>query len=206
MADQEADCSEARDAWSFFYIRHHHFLWRVCAFRHGYLLGSAGVKDLVQDAFINAFNGAHTFDHAEQCGAPEQELKSRGWLVAIARNLVRERYRGQPEVCLVDDADLEALAGVSDENPDEIEPPQSERLRVLQSGFGLLSDAEQTVLRATMLWWQADRQHQRMPQSAMLELSKQISQSPDTIRQMRLRALRKLEKYVNENLDNEKAD
>ena len=206
MADHEPDSSEARDAWSFFYIRHHQFLRRVCASRHGYLLGLAGVKDLVQDAFINAFNGAHTFNHAEQCGAPEQMLKCRGWLLAIAQNLVRDRYRGQPEMCLVDDADLEALAGGSDGDPDQIEEPQSERLRLLKSGFGLLSDAEQTVLRATMLWWQADRQHQRMPESAMQQLSKQIGKSPDTIRQMRLRALRKLEKHVNENLHNEKAD
>ena len=206
MADHEPDSSEARDAWSLFYIRHHQFLARVCASRHGYLLGLAGVKDLVQDAFINAFNGAHTFDHAEQCGAPEQELKCRGWLVAIAQNLVRDRYRGQPEVRLADDADLELLAGASDGDPDQIPAPESVRLRLLKSGFGLLSDAEQTVLRATMLWRQADRQHQRMPESAMQQLSKEIGKSPDTIRQVRLRALRKLEKYVNDNMDNEKAN
>jgi RNA polymerase sigma factor (sigma-70 family) len=206
MADHEADSSQAREAWSFFYLRHYQFLYRVCTSRYGYPLGLAGVSDLVQDAFINAFNGAHTFNHAEQCGASEQELKCRGWLLAIVQNLVRQRYRGQPEVCLVDDGELDALAGSSNGNPDQIEPPQRERLRLLKSGFELLSDAEQTVLRATMLWWQADRQHQRMPESAMRELSKQIGKSPETIRQLRLRALRKLKKYVNENLDNEKAD
>jgi RNA polymerase sigma factor (sigma-70 family) len=206
MADHELNSPEARDAWSLFYIRHHQFLRRVCASRHGYLLGMAGVKDLVQDAFINAFNGAQTFDHAQQCEAPEQELKCRGWLLAIAQNLMRDRYRGQPEVCLVDDADLEVLAGAPDGNPDHIETPKSERLALLKSGFELLSDAEQTVLRATTFWWQADRQHQRMPESAMQELSNQIGKSPTTIRQIRLRALRKLEKHVNENLDNEKAD
>lgn len=206
MADHEPDPQQAREAWSLFYIRHHQFLRRVCASRHGYSLGLAGVKDLVQDAFINAFNGAQTFDHAEECGAHEQELKCRGWLLAIAQNLLRDRYRGQPEVCLVDEADLESLAGASDGDPDQIEAPQSERLIVLKAGFGLLSDAEQTVLRATMLWWKPDRRHQRMPESAMQELSKQTGKSPATIRQMRLRALRKLEKHVNENLDNEKAD
>jgi RNA polymerase sigma factor (sigma-70 family) len=205
MADHGPDSSEAREAWSLFYIRHYQFVDRVCTYRHGYLLGSAGVNDLVQDTFINAFNGAHTFDHAEQCGAPEQELKCRGWLVAIAHNLVRDRYRGQPEIRLIDDADLE-LAGLPDGNPDQVRAPESERLRLLKSGLGLLSDAEQTVLRATMLWWQPDREHQRMPESAMKQLSKETGKSPDTIRQMRLRALRKLEKYVNDNLNNEKAD
>jgi RNA polymerase sigma factor (sigma-70 family) len=205
MADHGPDPSEARDAWSFFYTRHHQYLARVCAYRHGYLLGSAGVNDLVQDTFINAFNGAHTFDHGEQCGAPEQELKCRGWLAAIAQNLVRDRYRGQPEVRLIEEVDLE-LAGLPDGNPDQAEAPESERLRLLKSGLGLLSDAEQTVLRATMVWWQADREHQRMPESALQQLAIDLGKSPDAIRQMRLRALKKLEKYVNDNLDNEKAD
>lgn len=205
MSDHEPDSSEAREAWSLFYIRHFQFVDRVCTCRHGYLLGSAGVNDLVQDTFIKAFNRAHTFDHAEQCGAPEQELKCRGWLVTIAHNLVRDGYRGQPEIRLFDDADLE-LARVPDRNPDQVVVPESERLRLLKSGLGLLSDAEQIVLRATMLWWQADRKHQRMPESAMQQLSKETGKSPDAIRQIRLRALKKLEKYVNENLDNEKAD
>jgi RNA polymerase sigma factor (sigma-70 family) len=199
MADHGPGSTEARAAWSLFYTRHHRFVSRVCTHRHGYLLGLAAVNDLVQDTFINAFNGARTFDHAEECGAPEQELKCRGWLVAIAHNLVRDRYRGQPEVRLIDDADLE-LAGVPDGNPDQIPAPESERLRLLKSGLGLLSDAEQTVLRATMLWWRAEREHQRMPEAAMQQLSTELGKSPDTIRQMRLRALRKLEKYVNDNL------
>lgn len=206
MADREPDSPESRDAWSLFYIRHHQFLLRVCTSRHGYLLGLAGVKDLVQDAFVNVLNGAHTFDHAQPCEAFDQQLKCRGWLVTIAQNLVRDHYRGQPEISLVDDADLERLAGASDGNPGQVEPPESDQLKLLKSGFCLLSDAEQTVLRATMLWWQADRQHQRMPESAMQQLSKEIGKSPDTIRQMRLRALRKLEKYVNDHLDNEKTD
>jgi RNA polymerase sigma factor (sigma-70 family) len=205
MADHRLDSSEARDAWSLFYTRHCQFIGRVCVYRHGYLLGAADVNDLVQDTFVNAFNGSHTFDHGEQCEAPEQELKCRGWLVAIAHNLVRDRYRGQPEVRLIDEADLE-LADPPDGNPDQVQAPESERLRLLKSGLGLLSDEEQTVLRATMLWWQADREYQRMPESAMQQLSTDLAKSPDAIRQMRLRALRKLEKYVNDNLDNEKAD
>jgi hypothetical protein len=45
-----------------------------------------------------------------------------------------------------------------------------------------------------------------MPHAAMEELSKQIGKSPANIRQIRLRSMEKLEKYVNENLRNEKAD
>jgi hypothetical protein len=42
-----------------------------------------------------------------------------------------------------------------------------------------------------------------MPNAAMQELSRQIDKSPENIRKIRSRAIDKLEKYVNENLQDE---
>jgi len=206
MADQKIDFAGARNAWGLFYVRHYESVLMICTYDYGYLLGTEGVRDLMQDAFLRAFDGATTFDHAEACEAVVQKRKSRKWLARIAENLVRDRYRGQPEIRLVDDEDLERLGGATDNNPTEIQVPESTRLKLLKSGFALLSDTEQTVLRATMFWWQAGQEHQRMPHTAMEQLSKQVGRSSASIRQIRLRAVQKLEKYVNENLHNEKAD
>ena len=106
----------------------------------------------------------------------------------------------------MDDEDLERLCGATDNSSSQIQVPESKRMKLLKSGFSLLSETEQTVLRATMFWWQADQKHQRMPHTAMEQLSKQVGKSPANIRQIRLRAVRELEKYVNENLHNEKND
>jgi RNA polymerase sigma factor (sigma-70 family) len=205
MADEKANFAEARDAWGYFYVRHHRFLLRICMSDHKYVLGAEEVKDLVHHAFVKAFDGAKTFNHAEDCPIVVQERKSRGWLIQIAENLVRDRFRNQTEVSLLDDGEIDRLpsttAGQRDDNP----VPESERLKLLKAGFLLLSDVEQSVLRATMFWWQGDQQHQRMPHTALLELSKQIDKSPENIRQIRARAVKKLEKYVNENLHDEKA-
>lgn len=207
MADQKIDFAGARSAWACFYVRHHASLLLVCTYDYGYLIGAEGVGDLVQNAFLRAFDGATTFDHTEACEAVVQKRKARKWLARIAENLVRDRYRGQPEVRLLDDdEDLESLGGTTAESSSQIQVPESKRLKLLKSGFALLSEIEQTVLRATMFWWQADQDHQRMPHAAMQELSKQIRKSPANIRQIRLRSLEKLEKHVNENLRNEKAD
>jgi RNA polymerase sigma factor (sigma-70 family) len=199
MADQKADFAAAKDAWGRFYVRHHPFLLRVCTSDHGYLLGRDGVKDIVQDAFLRAFDGAATFDHREACETVVQERKLRGWLSRIAENLVRDRFRGQPEVCIVDESEIDRLDCALGGNPVEGQDPESERLKLLKSGFALLSDLEQTVLRVTMFWWQPDQQHQRMPNAAMLQLSQQVGKSPQNIRQIRLRAMRKLQRHVNEN-------
>jgi RNA polymerase sigma factor (sigma-70 family) len=206
MADQANDLTDARDAWGAFYVRHYRFLFSICMADYAYLLGIEGVKDLVQDAFWRAFNGATTFDHLEACDVTAQERKCRRWLARIAENLVRDRYKGQPEVCMLDAEDLEELGNTTDVSQSDAQVPENKRLKLLQSGLALLSDTEQTVLRATMFWWQADRQHQRMPHQAMEQLSKQVGKSPENVRQIRLRAANKLEKYVNENLQNEKAN
>jgi RNA polymerase sigma factor (sigma-70 family) len=206
MTDQQADFARAREAWAHFYVRHHDFVLRVAADNHAYLLGMEGVKDVVQDAFMKAFYSAGTFNHAEVCEPAFQERKSRGWLVRIVENLIHDRFRGQPEICIMDEDEMERVGGVIEGDHDCAPPPESERLKVLHSGFALLSDTEQTVLRATMLWWHPEEQHQRMPHAAMQRLSNQIGKTPEAIRQIRSRGLKKLEKYVRENLRDEDAN
>lgn len=207
MADQEADFAGARDAWGRLYVRHHGFLSRVFMSHYGYLLDANVVEDLVQEAFLKAFDGARTFDHAESCETELQQRKCRAWLFRIATNALRDRFRGQRDVSMAQEGEGETLTGSAETNTDDTEErlPKGERLKLLESGLALLSDTEQTILRATMLWWQGDREHQRMPNEAMQQLCRQTGKSPENIRQIRSRALKKLEKHVNESLPHEKA-
>jgi DNA-directed RNA polymerase sigma subunit (sigma70/sigma32) len=117
---------------------------------------------------------------------------------------VIDGFRGQPDVSLVDDDEIERLADPVNGSPDETQVPESERLKLLKSGLLLLSETEQTILRATMSFYQPDKRHQRMPHAAMQELSQQLAESPENIRQIRSRAMKKLEKHINDNLHNEK--
>jgi RNA polymerase sigma factor (sigma-70 family) len=203
MADQGSNFAAAREAWEQFYLRHHRVLMYISMSDHGYLLGQDDINDVVHDTFLKAFNRAGSFDHQESCPADVQERKCRAWLAAIAENIVRDRFRGQLEISIVDETEIERTESPRQKTTDETEIPEPERLKLLRSGFAGLSEIEQTVLRATMSWWQADQQHQRMPNAAMQELSRQIDKSPENIRKIRSRAMDKLEKYVNENLQNE---
>jgi len=159
--------------------------------------------DVVHETFLKAFLRAESFNHQESCEAEVQERKCRAWLAAIAENLIRDRFRGQLEVPLADETEIERIESPEQEAADESEIPESERLRLLKLGFAQLSEIEQTVLRATMTFWQGDQAHQRMPNAAMQELSRQIDKSPENIRKIRSRAIDKLEKYVNENIKHE---
>jgi len=203
MADQRSDFAAAREAWEHFYVRHHRVLMYMCISDHGYLLGQDDIKDIVHDAFLKAFVRAETFNYQESCEADVQQRKCRAWLAAIAENLIRDRFRGQLEVPVADETELERIEVPRQEALDATEIPEPQRLRLLRQAFAQLSEVEQTVLRATMSFWQGDQEHQRMPNAAMQELSRQIDKSPENIRKIRARAIDKLEKYVNENLQDE---
>lgn len=197
MGEQDSNFTLAREAWGYLYIRHHRFLLRLSMVNHGYLLGAEGVKDLVQEAFMRAFDHADTFNYTEICDRPAQERKLRAWLLRIVANLVHDRYRGQPEENFIDDADHDELVG--DEPATQATPStDARRLELLKTGFELLSEIEQTVLRGTMFWWKPDQQHQRMPHTALSQLCQQTAKSAANIRQIRLRAIKKLEQYVND--------
>jgi RNA polymerase sigma factor (sigma-70 family) len=203
MADQRSNFAAAREAWEQFYLRHYRVLMYINMSDHGYLLGQDDINDVVQDTFLKAFNRAESFDYQESCPADVQERKCRAWLAAIAENIVRDRFRGHIEISVVDETTFERSEATRQETAEETEIPEPERLRLLKLGFASLSEIEQTVLRATMSWWQPDQQHQRMPNAAMQELSRQIDKSPENIRKIRSRAMDKLEKYVDENVQNE---
>jgi RNA polymerase sigma factor (sigma-70 family) len=197
MAEAARDFALAREAWGHLYIRHHHFLMRLSMANHGYLLGREGVKDLVQEAFMKAFDRAATFNHTEVCDGPSQQKKLRAWLVRIVANLVNDRYRGEPEADFTDELDETSLVAQPPE-VQETDSPDSLRLGLLKSGLRSLSDIEQTVLRGTMFWWRPDQQHQRMPHAALSQLCEQTGKSAANIRQIRSRAIKKLQEYVSD--------
>ncbi len=149
---------------------------------------------------MKAFQAADTFDFGEQVEPDIQTKKVRAWLARITENLMRDRFRGLREVTFMEADEIDRLPATSDAEEDASELEECERLKLLKSGMVLLSDVEQTVLRATSFWLRPAEQHQRMPHEAMAELSTNLGKSPDNIRQIRLRALRKLEKHINDHL------
>src|SRR5271166_4594264 len=61
--------------------------------------------------------------------------------------------------------------------------------RVMQSN---LTDREEDVLRTTYHWYDPTKEHQKLPEAVLSSLAKRWNTTPDNIRQIRSRALRKL--------------
>jgi RNA polymerase sigma factor (sigma-70 family) len=199
MADKDANPALARKAWGLFYVRHRPYMLRVSTKAHAELIGDDGVRDAVQDGFIRMYDGARNFDCLESCDPARQQRKVRAWLGRIIENVIRDRFRGQPQVTFVDAGDLEDFGNSTpDDNGEGV--PQDERLRLVEAAFSHLSEEEQTVLRATMFWWRPDARQQRMPNLAMHRLTDQLSTTAANVRQIRSRAMKKLRNQISNNL------
>jgi RNA polymerase sigma factor (sigma-70 family) len=200
MADEPRNPVTAREAWGVFYVRHRRFLSRVFISAFGSAGDSASLEDAVHDTFMKAFHGAATFDCDVAIEPVLQSRKVRSWLARISENVLRDRFRDRPDVEMLDEGEMERLGSGTEPAEESDELPECERLKLLKSGIALLSDVEQTILLATSFWLRPGERHQRMPHEAMAELSRNTGKSPDNIRQIRLRAVRKLEKFINDHL------
>lgn len=200
MAEEEANPAVAREAWALFYVRHRAYMLRVSTIAHADLIGSDRVRDAVQDGFLKSYAGAKNFDRTECCEPIAQQRRARAWMGRIIQNVIRDYFRGQPQVTFVDSEDLEALGGAVPDCANQSEAPENEKLRSVESGLSLLSEEEQAVLRATMFWWRPGARQQRMPNAAMQRLTAQLGTTADNVRQIRSRAMRRLKNHVNESL------
>ena len=196
MAMASDEPQPARAAWEVFYLRHVEYLYAVCLRAYGPLLGGpAGASDLVADTFRRVYEKAHKFDPGGIDDSERVRLRVRAWLGRIAQRLALSALRSRGRVP-TRRLDQDQWQQVSQRGPRaEPDPEVAKRVRwALES----LSEREQMVLRVTFQWYQADREHQRLPNDVAADLAEALQTTPENLRQIRRRALRKVEAYLRE--------
>jgi RNA polymerase sigma factor (sigma-70 family) len=184
----------ARAAWEVFYRRHAEYLYAVSMRAYWELLGGeAGVCDLVADTFKRAYENAERFD-ADGVVDPERlRLRVRAWLGRIAQRLVQDRLRQHyraPTRFLAPDEWQQMAEPAARACADSV---QLERVR---RAILSLSKREQMVVRVTLQWYQPDKAHQRLPNEVAAELAATLGTTPENIRQIRKRAMGKIEAHL----------
>ncbi len=191
MALAGDDPSVARAAWAEFYRRHAEYLYGVCLRAYAELLGGEpGVCDLVADTFKRAYEYAGRFD-ADGMDDPERlRLRARAWLGRIAQRILQTTLRGRGKLPtrLLEQNEWHRVA----ERPPPTEP-RVQRTRAVREAILALSKREQIVVRVTVQWYQADKTHQRLPNEVAADLAATLGTTPENIRQIRHRALKKIE-------------
>ena len=190
MSMSDEDPSTAREAWSEFYRRHVDYLYGVC--RHAYepvLGGEAGVEDIVAETFHRAFRKAALFDAKGIEDPVRIRRRTRAWLGRIAQRLVLDTLRGAQRL------PTSHLGTGTWENIQEqpSHPARDDKLiRQVRDALKKLSEKEQIVIRITFEWYQPGRPHQRLPNDVVADLAETLETTPENLRQIRRRALKKI--------------
>lgn len=192
MSMREDDPAVARAAWAEFFQRHREYLYRLCRKLSKGVLDEAGAKDLVQDTFIRAYHRAGTFN-GEGIKDPDRlRRRTRAWLGRIAHRIFLDMLRGR-------DGLREVPLEENDPGP-EPEPIQSSGTstsrQLLNEAIDSLSEREQIVLRTTYQYYEPGKKNQHLPHDVVEDLAKTLQTTPENLRQIKRRALRKLDQYI----------
>lgn len=194
MVMAREDPAGARAAWGEFYTRHASYLYNVCMSAYASMLGGeAGVCDLVADTFKRAYDNARTFD-ADGIEEPDRlRRRTRAWLGRIAQRLFQDALRERARLRTVH-LNPEMWEQIASEP--EREPADPRQIARVQDALAQLSEKEQTVVRVTFQWHQPGREHQRLPNDVAAELAAALQTTPENLRQIRRRAMKKIRAYL----------
>ncbi len=70
------------------------------------------------------------------------------------------------------------------------------RLAAVRQAIESLTEREQMVIRVTFQWYEAGQEHQRLSNEVCADLAAALHTTPENLRQIRRRALRKIEAHV----------
>jgi RNA polymerase sigma factor (sigma-70 family) len=193
MAAEPRGSESCKAAWEEFYIRHRKYLYGVCLKAHGERLGNGRVVELVQDTFVRAYERAKSYIPDDGLDEQMARWRVRGWLGRISENIMRDYFRREPQIVFMEEDELQARENI-DPMPEDAD--SSQRQRRMEQAMETLTEREQDVLRVTAMWYRPGQRQQRLPNSVMTKLASSLNTTPDNVRQIRGRAIRKLKRLV----------
>jgi RNA polymerase sigma factor (sigma-70 family) len=206
----------SNEAWADFYNRYVKDLYRVVCRLRG--VEQARIKELVQDTMIQVYVAAHTFQTGDVSDAEISRRRTLAWLCCIAHNLhwsTLRQQKGTPVSGLSrqdgeDDSQLSTKGRrlypgelhrevkeaedvvCGDSNDDRISPCMMRLREALDS----LTERERDILIATFAYHKRGEKNQRLPNAIVKELCDRYGISRAHLRQLRKRALLKIEQYI----------
>jgi RNA polymerase sigma factor (sigma-70 family) len=191
MAQRHTDAATAQLALEEFYHRHRHYLYNV-ACKVG-IVNASDRYDLVHETFLRVFAKAKTFKGEGTTDSVQSRRQVRAWIGRIAHRLFQDMLRkygglrllGDMAAALQDDAQAPLQSVGSDEPPS---PAMQALLRALDS----LSAREQEIMRVTWQYYTPGQRQQRLPHDVVAQLARDCNTTPENIRKIRERALRKI--------------
>jgi len=183
-------------AWGELYRRHFVYLYKVCHRAYKKPLGDVGVEDLVANTFLKVReSAAKTYKELGSSNEAENRRNVLGWLACVAKNLVKDLYRGKKINEQNFDEDYwKEMASIKPQSTPEIDSLVQNLMKER------LNETEIEILQTTFHWFDVGAKNQRLPSDVLSELANHLGMTTEGIRQKRKRAIEKIKVPMEEAL------
>lgn len=192
MTDQEKNPAEAKGAWEEFYIRHASYVLLICNRTCNWSLDDNTINGIMVETFIKAYSSANTYKFSNQQQIDEIRRRVRSWLGVIAKNATFDVLRGYR------DSGMFRLGPEEwrriDNNQERSISKDTETVRKIMEQ--ILDDRDRTVLRTTYMYYNPDKENQRLPNDIVDQLCRHFSTTPANLRRIRKNATEKVKKAL----------
>ena len=192
MADQKKNPVEARGAWEEFYCRHADYVLWICRRACKGMLDDDIVNSIMVETFIKAYLSADTFRFGSQQQADKIRWRVRSWLGVIAKHATFDVLRGQrnSERIQIKPEEWERIDSVQQV------PISKDTETVRKMMEQVLDNRERVVLQTTYMFYDPDKENQRLPNDVVDQLCKCFHTTPANLRRIRKKATEKIKKAL----------
>lgn len=195
MALKDEDRQTAEKAFSEFYIRYKNFLYTVIkkACRSWKMYGDELIDFVFENTFITVFEKAEKFILIDDISIERQEKRMKIWLSQIAKNemlqLLRQFKKDKDKIVFTDDLSF------VDCKESEKQPALSDNFLLVEKALQTLSERDRNILVTYLMFEDGNK---KLPSSEIQHLADMWNVLPDNMRQIKKRALVKLENFIKE--------
>jgi len=193
MAMKDDDRKAAEEAFAVIYGQYSEFLYNVIkkACRAWSMYEEELEKSVFQNTFTTIFLKADQFFELDKLSPEKQMKRFKAWISSIALNemkmLLRESREEKEKVEFSDDLSFIGDTSTKDNTPD------SAKLKLIKKAIESLSEKDRDVLITYTAYQDGNK---KLPSEEIQRLSKIWKVHPDSLRQIRKRAMNKVEKFV----------
>lgn len=187
------DSEIASRAWGVLFDRYHRYVEQVIFRSYGDFLPEDIIHDICSDTFLKMrTHGAYTYDVSKSSGTKSPAIRFKNWIGVVALNATRDVLRKPKERELPPSL----ACNIVDEPPQELTAVQQSLLEKVKS---LLNPNEWAVLVVTFAFYDPHKGQQRIPSKEVRSIASALGISPDNLRQIKMRAIKKIRKFLVDN-------
>lgn len=192
--------AEAHEALAVFFARHRNHVWRAVYRCMSLYAGSDDIEGLVLDTFNRAFLNAGKFRRKDSDEDAVRQLRHvRSWLSTIAKNLFHDWFRKRPPTVNGDDSFWGMIDAELAQASAVICP--SGKIEIVQEALDQLNEREREVMRVVYSHFDPSCPKSHLPRGVLRELCDSLQTNKDNVRQIHLRARRKVEDYLKSKME-----